>query len=374
VSALAPSVLAWPRLARYVPAMGRYVEPFVAGAGLAVGGTFLGSVLEGLRITAPEAGLVLGAGALAGTLTAWGSTPRPDPVPLPAPSRSAPKSRANSGVVCARCQSSVPAHEWAEIVRRAWHTPSSGPRSHSVGVSASVAPAGDQIWGQWAPEEPGRLPVELVGPVPETAWFPRAPGAVVPFPELEPEWFVVDGEMLHSPEFPAFPGIPEPEQLSNTEVDPSAEHSTALPPTPAFPSSAGSDLTLVPGSAPQIAPELECDWITAEALHPLPPHLRATPPQAPGNGHPRAPRKPRSCASCARELAPSARARPCPDCQQPVCLTCRTQAVVNYGQTWCQGCAATRQWGVPIPDGRWAPESPSTGSGPTGEPGPAPAN
>ncbi|MCI4325527.1 MAG: hypothetical protein L3K00_06580 [Thermoplasmata archaeon] len=372
MSALASSAFAWPRWARFTPALSRYAEPFATGAGIAVGGTFLGALLEGLRITAPEAALVLGAGALAGTLTVWGSSPRRAPLLVPPPSRATPKPRPDGGVVCARCQSSVPAHEWAEIVRRAWHTTSSGPRSHSQGLSASPNVPGEAIWGQWASEEPGRLPVDLVGPVPETAWIPPHPGAVVPFPDREPQWFVVDGELVSAPQGPTIPGTPTPDRLSTTEVAPTSEFPATLEPTPAYPPAAGPDITLIPAIADAFEPELEYDWITAEALHPLPPHLRATPPKAPAKFHAHAPEKPRSCASCSRELPPTARARPCPECRQPVCLTCRTQAVVNYGQTWCQGCAATRQWNIPLPEGPWAPGSPAAAAAPPA--GPAPAN
>jgi hypothetical protein len=374
VSALAQSGLGWPRLARYAPAMGRYVEPFVTGAGIAIGGTFLGTLLEGLRLSAPEAALALGAGALAGTLTAWGSNPRRAPgLARPSP-RPSPRPRADEGVVCARCQNTVPAHEWAEIVRRAWHTTSSVPRSHRAGLAASSNGPGEEIWGQWAPEEPGRLPVDLVGPVPETAWFPPAPGAPVPFPDREPAWFVVDGELLSAPLAPTLPGVPAPDQLSTTEVPLVADFLTALEPAPTFPPGALSDLTVIPTVAEGFGPELEYDWITAEALHPIPPHLRAAPPKPPKKVHARAPAKPKSCASCSQVLAPRSRTRPCPECHQPLCHTCLTQAVVDHGHTWCQTCAATRQWGDPIADRRWTAENRSDVGEPALVRGPAPAN
>lgn len=357
------------RWAAAPPSLERYVGPFATGAGLTIGGTVLGTILEGLRLSGPEALLVLGAGALAGSITVLGST-RPRPVEV-IPSASHPA--VPESIVCSRCSNSVPAHEWAEIVRRAWHTAGPGPRAPAKGVAASVEAPGDQVWGQWAAQEVGRLPVELVGPVPETAWIPPSVGGIVPFPDREPTLRVVDDRLV-----PIEPGFSD--MAPETEFA-STAGGMALPallptfqPSSEFPPSTGSDLTMVPGGFSAFEPDLSFDWITAEALHPVPPHLRTgTPPERVGGPSRPLPKhrgtKPeRACASCARPLPPSVRARPCPECQKPVCLPCRTQAVVHYGQTWCNGCAAGRQWHEQIPSGRWAPEEPPAapgGPGPT---------
>ncbi|MCI4318235.1 MAG: hypothetical protein L3J96_06815, partial [Thermoplasmata archaeon] len=257
------------RWAAAVPNLERYAAPFATGAGITIGGTVLGTVLEGLRLSGPEGLLVLGAGALAGTLTLWGSTRRPAAEAAPTPSRPAvPES-----IVCSRCSNSVPAHEWAEIVRRAWHTAGPGPRTSPTGFAALAEGTGDRLWGQGAVSPARRLPLELVGPAPEPVRFPPTPGAVVPFAVQKTALRVPnEAGLTLQGEFSALP--PKTDLASTVSRVVPPDLVPTFQPSSEFPPTAGSDLTLVPGDYSEFEPDLSFDWITAEALHPIPPHLR----------------------------------------------------------------------------------------------------
>jgi hypothetical protein len=330
------------------------VAPFATGTGVTLAGTLLGAAVEGLRVSGPELLLFLGTSAVAGGATLWGvrrgasrTTPAPA-VPL----------RPTGTVVCVRCSNSVPAHEWAEIVRRAWHSAASSPRATPATLSGSAAVPGELLWGPWLPDENSPLSVGLIGPVPETAWIPPTLGALVPFPDREPESIVVRGELV--PVVATIPEVTEieTELLRTAEAVAPGKLSSTLAPTPSFPGRDGSSFSFVPDAS--------YDWLTVEALHPIPPHLRAGPARTgagPPAGPPRPPTPERtgpSCATCSKALPPAIRSRPCPDCQQPVCLTCRTRAVVQYGQTWCGSCASNHRWEDPAPTGRWAPTGPGS--------------
>jgi hypothetical protein len=362
------------RWAGLVPAVERVVAPFAAGTGLTLGGTLFGAAMERLPVSGPDFLLVLGASALAGGATLWGSrrgAGRSAKLPVG-------RSPAPGTIVCIRCSTSVPAHEWAEIVRRAWHTAGTGGRLHSDGARALGGLPGDRLWGQWLPDEASHLPVGLVGPVPETAWIPPTVGSVVPFPDREPRQVVVGGTLVPV-DFPGFVDDPfEPEVSTTTEPFVPSDFAPAVETTSVFSNDAGSDRSGTSTTPGTFEPEISSDWITVEALHPLPPHLRAGHRPGESSGPPGRPSGPRaspparSCATCSRALPPAVRSRPCPDCRLPVCLTCRTQAVVNYGQTWCGRCATNHRWEDPPPTGRWAGAASSSSSSSSGIASPTP--
>jgi hypothetical protein len=248
-----------------------------------------------------------------------------------------------------------PAREWSDLVRRAWHT--AVPPAH--GGLSSPALVGDAIWSQWQNLAPDELPVTLVGPVPETAWFPTAPGGSPPFPQKEPGFIVRDGKLCELPRVETIAAPPDESSVSL--ILPGVGVSVGAPSGDAGWTS--EDLfrsDLEPGVGSDGWPEFvgPLDQLTSEALHPVPPHLRISPVSgaiepdpdpAPAPEPVREDFEPQPlCSSCSRAVPDEEQWAPCPECSEPVCRSCRTQAVVYYGHTWCASCAVGRAWDHPL--------------------------
>jgi hypothetical protein len=179
---------------------------------------------------------------------------------------------------CVDCGSTLTYEEWSSDGPSG--SPPSGydrPLPRAVRLVASGTSPGDQLWVHWLPTEVGHLPVELVGPVPETAFIERPPGAFVPFPEKEPEFSVLETQLLPSP--PPFLVKHRPDPL--VDEAPPWEGDPPLPRLPiAVTSSNASPLDRNTGGAPPTRPPAGppppkwLEAVLAEALNPLPPHLR----------------------------------------------------------------------------------------------------
>ena len=350
------------RWERWTHASHHFVLPAAAATGLALGGALALGAPRILESYAPLALIALGAGAL-GSSVAYRRWTTHRSAAQAAAAR-APKV-ATPPAPCPKCVEAEANHrEWTDLVQRAWHAPVVSP-SPARGLSAELPlKPGDRIWQTWAHTEPSRLPVELVPPVPETAWVEPAAGAFVPFPQKEPELRVVEGRVVPMPppvSAPApAPGLGVVPAVTPVLVPPSPVP-LAVPPavTVPLPSAVLSGLASVglPGELAPFAlgPDASVeDWLLYEAMHPLPPHLRpeggatwtaaampAVPTTVPAT---ESPEFTVTCATCAQSCDEDAAWGPCPECGEPVCPTCRIRAVVEYGHTWCSGCGVGRAW------------------------------
>lgn len=351
------------RWERWTDSAHRYLLPIASAAGLGLAGAAVLGAPREVVAYAPWALAALGTGALATSLgyARW----RSHLARLPPPTVRAPASRPRASAR-PRAEPDVE-REWIDLVRRSWHTALAVPSGRTP-RSSSAATAGDELWSHWQPLEVGTLPVELVGPVPETAWLPTAAGEPTPFPNKEPGFLVIGGELVPMP------------RAATAEL---ASISSASPATgPAASPSAprgGPASTLASSfvSAPAAPPPIETDlgWpallgpldeLTSEALHPIPPHLRISPDSGATEPAPEPTFEPTRepapepesdferyqsspmCSSCSRVVPDETAWRPCPECGEPVCLPCRSEAVVFYGHTWCASCAIGRAWNHPM--------------------------
>ncbi|MCI4326711.1 MAG: hypothetical protein L3K16_03625 [Thermoplasmata archaeon] len=340
------------RWERWTDVAHRYFLPAASAAGLGIASALALGGPRSIGLSAPWALAALGGAALATTLgyhrwrehvarSAAASTSRTRPPPPP-PTPIHAKLDAE--------------REWKELVHRAWHTAVPLPAVATPPSVPPLRPAGDELWSHWQPGVVGELPVALVGPVPETAWFPTAPGEIPAFPDKEPGFIVLHGEIVPLPE-----GMPPKQPLEEPVAEP---HRSAkgteliLDPLPAgceisWPGAPG--LGGASGTDDGISIGSGLDPMMFEALHPLPPYLRAGANSAevlspvPEMGSTALDLDPSSmCSSCSRFVPDPEEWQPCPECGGPVCRSCRSQAVVYYGHTWCASCAVGREWDHPM--------------------------
>lgn len=251
-----------------------------------------------------------------------------------------------------------------------------GAHSHLPVLSASTV-AGERLWATWRSVQPSHLPVDLVGPVPETAYVAPRSGGFVPFPGKEPELSRVPAPTHLRPGrlsvvAPADTSAVEPWDLAlpaiGTRPDFAAFETMAAPapwgpagndvgaPGTACGASGGPTEGMVPRmravSSPGTGFETVEEWVRWEASAPMPPHLRGPTNGPPGDGGARpppgdprtrtAPRAVRSeCASCADEVVGLRSWAPCGACDRPVCLACLRDSFVAFGHGWCRACATS---------------------------------
>jgi len=226
------------------------------------------------------------------------------------------------------------------------------PPFHPTGSRALVTSwtsAGDQIWSTWLRTDTGHLPVELVGPVPATAYMPPRPGQFVPFPEKEPTLVLPARTVDPAPLRDATPGtlMPFPEEELDRLFPPDLPESDPAPESIASSFDVPGDAGF--GSPFGIPPALGSPAFDVhfEAITPIPPHLRRTaPPAASPAPAPRSmgPRRssagPKSeCTSCDRELVDLRSWGPCPECLRPVCNHCLLESLWEHGRGYCVPCA-----------------------------------
>ncbi len=203
---------------------------------------------------------------------------------------------------------------------------------------------GDELWSHWLVPQGAGLPSELIGPVPATAYARPVTGGFLPFPEKEPNFSISQGQLvpLSPTEGRTTPVVAE--APAEPSYDPVAAAVAALTPS----------IGLEGDSSPagDVGPILEVSHapsLTAPVLRPgpWPPALDAASPRPERPGLVRGARA-SHCATCGDLLAePGISGHPCPECDAPVCSRCRRMAVIQYGQTWCSGCAAQFGWPVP---------------------------
>jgi hypothetical protein len=262
---------------------------------VAVGCASIGySILLALDLVPATAVTAAGAFALIGVTLfslAW-EDPEWGPVPAPIAEReSAPRP------TVARHLHAIPVPHRPTAAR---FTPPAGPAPAPSfaprPVSASISP-GETLWARLTPATSGTLPVELVGPIAESA-FANLPGE-----DYGPE------------------GVGGPSSWEGAPLFDS--------PTPAWPS-----------------PDEDRSWSPTEdeAFNHTPPHLRPSPPALkeilgprPGVVSPK-PVDGTTCASCHRTLTNPPAWRACTTCHRPFCGECAFRARRNFGTGRCLKC------------------------------------
>ncbi len=208
--------------------------------------------------------------------------------------------------------------------------------SEKAGPPRRAAP-GDRLWGSWvAPVR--KLPVPLVGPVPETAYVPHRPGApslyeegelvVVQSPSSEDRRSERYVAPLDEGEFSSFPALVssyalEPEALAAVRVQDLEGESTRM----GVPSSFGALAREPSARARETTPSQVRD--TAPAEHN---------PARPERRQPGPLRLPR-CAGCRQEVTDSGSPNRCVACLRRLCADCLDRVHRTREGPWCPHCA-----------------------------------
>jgi hypothetical protein len=196
-----------------------------------------------------------------------------DPLPPSAPEVSA------AGTVGAQRAASVPSLEWEDLFfgRFEARTRDSGGASPAR-VLFTPSSAADQLWVHWLPTAMGELPADLIAPLAESAYFGpeldtlvtggEPPATSVPEPFLHPAPTVAPAVRQPEPAAPPAPPAPPLSKHADSGTIPPAK----LP---------ASQTAPTPPPTPHVAPSCEVEppkWmrsILAEAMNPIPPHLRS---------------------------------------------------------------------------------------------------
>ncbi len=215
---------------------------------------------------------------------------------------------------------------------------------------APLSPSADQLWTHWLSDAISALPVELVGPVRETAYSATEPAGAPERIAKRPDWAVSGGRLT-----PLRPPYDEGDS-GRAATEAAIRLGRALA-QHAFPPVAGRELDGLPDVTFE-DPSGEWDAGLAAAIPPTPvptpavvattrlqpPNLTVVPWTSRGS---RTTEPSGSCATCERDLGREDGWEPCPACDDPVCARCRTLAVIQHGQTWCSDCARSRAWNGP---------------------------
>jgi hypothetical protein len=247
-----------------------YLLPVLSGLGFVLGGILLVQGPATLGRLAPLAFLAFGVGAFIGSVAYRrgkgfsGSTG----VVTPPPGASF-----NPAPVCSQCAGSIrPAVDREDFFRDGFLVSSPGGKAApTLRVLFSPTSAADQLQVHWLPSVVGELPSELTGPIPETAYFP--PDAESPLasadlaPGMSPVYDPQDPVETVALDPPLSPGTNELSRLEAPDL-------TAIPVLTGPDSSREDDRP-----SPAVAPPPETPrWmrsILAEAMNPVPPHLRS---------------------------------------------------------------------------------------------------
>jgi hypothetical protein len=286
--------------------------------------------------------VALGAGALA--TVAARLLFRKTPVVAPAPP--VERTEAEAWVICPSCNArgfdvvpSVPP------AARARADPTIG--SLSLGRSPlEEIPPGEFLWESWMPAA-GRLPVDLVGPVPETVYVPHGPGAPAFRSEGDPTVVSFVAETV--PEAPTS-RPPAVEALRDATDRPERETPPPKPNSPDLP----REYRRTRATPEPVPPPAQDAPVGERVLHewwnPTPPHLRSAPSATPAPVTPPSLREVRHegdvgrCATCDEPLRETRDWRRCTECQRLLCSRCMMSAFLTLERGWCSRCAEFRSF------------------------------
>ncbi len=263
---------------RFVSGPHGYLLPVLFGVCLFLGGLLLlgpGAIGE----VSSLAFVALGGGVLTGSLAYFlrkGSGTlellrSPNPIPV-----------LSEVADCPRCAAAPASLEWEDLFfgrfeARARSEETAGP----VRTLFTPTAAGEQLWVHWLPAGVGQLPVELIGPLAESAYYPTESDDLTA--ALVPEFTAISGcDLEESAVTGGARGALAPDSQARPP-NPSGMDPIPPPRTPPF---ASLPVTGRAHSIPRptegtAGPETQTPkWmrsILAEALNPIPPHLRNDP-------------------------------------------------------------------------------------------------
>jgi hypothetical protein len=256
----------------------RYVLPILAGLSLFLGGLLLLQGSDGLVPLSVAVFLSLGVAALGCSVAYLRWRAKRVEVSL---GPTAPASTDVLPTLCSQCSGAVPPTlEWEDLFYGRFESPvRAGGAAGSSLVMFTPTSASDRLWVHWLPTEVGQFPVELVGAIAETAYMPPSPDAPLktesPLEVLPPIYAapVLGGALVFDP--PSDPSLETGVTASPSASAPSARTQQGpifSPPGPGGVSSANP--TVVPPPTADPEPPRWMRTILAEALNPVPPHLR----------------------------------------------------------------------------------------------------
>lgn len=225
---------------------------------------------------------------------------------------------------------------WSEAHPRSFPPPSK--------EAASVpADPGNFLWEPWRPSV-GKLPVNLVGPVPQSAYEPPPPGPPSLYEEVERAVLGLSG-LNRAAERASSGALESPNYFHPSSRLPSG---VARPggEEVGYAQDAGGEEFVVQSTFRE---EVTIgDLVLREALNPIPPHLRPDP--KPVRPQPiNRPFDPREradslrCTNCDDPVRSPQDWRRCPDCLQHLCERCIVRALLDHSRGWCSGCAQRRK-------------------------------
>jgi hypothetical protein len=255
-------------LARWADRSHWFVLPLTGAVSFGIGL----SLVFGLKLPfagyAPLLLVVLGVGAIASALAglATRSAHPADVARSPAPVVS------ESWVICPSCSarsSAAAPHADLPPVRDAppisWLLPAHSQDSGPPG-------AGDALWASWIPDV-GKMPVDLIGPVPETAYVPHREGTPRLYEEGEPVVLElptaggIAGAVATGVTLEAAVRADSPELAPSLLDEVAAEVEETIPAVVSEPIDAGDGISVTDLTIG--------DVVLWEALNPTPPHLRS---------------------------------------------------------------------------------------------------
>ena len=233
----------------------------------------------------------------------------------------------------------------------------------------------NELWRRWASPQSMSLGAPVVGPVPETAYFPHKSGASVAFPEREQDVVFLD----RIPTPVVRPSSASAVRATSEELRPRSSETRATRATapglnrgglwagPAAIEEFGSSL---PGRA-GLPTNLDAfDHVAdLESVNPILPRLRPAPSAVPARwlrksataGEQPSVRRP--CSECSRRLSDFRSWVECRVCRKPMCRDCLQESFQHDGAGACSNCRGERKWSATTP--RISPRA--TGRSPTME-------
>ncbi|MGA8663832.1 MAG: hypothetical protein WB809_02010 [Thermoplasmata archaeon] len=201
---------------------------------------------------------------------------------------------------------------------------------------------GEYLWRSWSTPSTHLL-VDLVGPVPETAYRSWGNDEPVLYEEGEPIFVGAPSGLTPSGGNGPLP-LREGASISSEYMSTTRLLGTDPDGAVQFP---GWTDTVSSGGPPSYSASRIANPVHHEALNPTPPHLRPRPSPArntlPGHHpHPASIQRGVRCATCHTSVTDPPKWRRCLDCQRHLCADCVVSALLTYQRGWCATCAAAR--------------------------------